>query len=107
MSSNCELLSLQAGILHGGWLQGGPHKQQNYKIGGWTHARGWVLALHSTALRKLSHVSNFLKQNQVSGSLNAKFHVPKTYRKVFLPNFILLQELGYFRVGQAHVHSDI
>ena len=47
------------------------------KIGGWALARGWVLALHNTVLGKLSHVSNFLKQNQVSGSLNAKFHVPK------------------------------
>ena len=47
------------------------------KIGGCAHARGWALALHNTVLGKLSHVSNFLKQNQVSSSINAKFHVPK------------------------------
>ena len=29
MSSNCEHLSHQARILHGGWLHGGPHKPQN------------------------------------------------------------------------------
>ena len=87
MSSNCELLSHQAGILHGGWLHGGPHKPQNYKNWGvgpcsWM---GACSAQYGTGKTKpcAALVQNFMFQSA---------HI---YRKVFLPNFYLLQELGY------------